>query len=185
MGGYHMSFYLSRGSRVHETAIYLRGLLHILTPIQMECWTKARNGLYSCSGTDTVVYGLYQRGLVIYTSSQRPEADHRLLTNALISPVLQGNLAPVSQTEQWLLDWILKAGIHLTVPELVCLREKGVLPVPALTGEENSLELVETIYGGKAIAESKLELKMELANRREEVVSGIFSLLERGYIEIY
>lgn len=81
--------------------------------------------------------------------------------------------------EREMLDWLMKAGLHLTVAELVCLNEKGISPTEDLLYSYNRQALTEAIYLDHSIQDNVLEAQMEHSPARDVTVATILSLLRK------
>ena len=72
--------------------------------------------------------------------------------------------------------------MHLTMAELVFLREHGMELEAQWIGEENRQKLTEAIYTGETIFDNILEAQMEHAGCRDMVVRDVLSLLKKKRI---
>ena len=89
----------------------------------------------------------------------------------------------LSGLERQLDTWMRKAGIRLSVAELVFLVEHQVLDQDLLY-EKNRQKLVETIYTDETIQDNLLEHQMEQAEHRDKVVEALVQLLKKKKILI-
>ena len=122
-------------------------------------------------------------GLVDTAESNDPLGIYRLLTNCvtcLASPRFPR--WPLRRTERLLWRWIRRAGLRLTLAELVFLLEEDICPVPELLGLSNRQALTEMIYNMENIADRLLETRMEEAFGRDAVVEALLGLLRKKYI---
>lgn len=86
------------------------------------------------------------------------------------------------RTPKELLLWLTEAGLRLTSAELVFLAEHHVAPQINLLGDRNRQNLTETIYTQETIFDNILEVQMEHAAVRDEVVSALLRLLKKKRI---
>ena len=97
-----------------------------------------------------------------------------MLTQCVLIPAkVSGFRAPLRTQEKWVLQWLCEAGMHLTMAELVFLREHGMEPEAQWIGEENRQKLTEAIYTGETIFDNILEAQMEHAGFRDMVVRDV------------
>ena len=89
----------------------------------------------------------------------------------------------LSGLERQLDTWMRKAGIRLSVAELVFLVEHQVSDQDLLY-EKNRQKLVETIYTDETVQDNLLEHQMEQAEHRDEVVEALVQLLKKKKILI-
>ena len=81
--------------------------------------------------------------------------------------------------------WLKKAGIRLSMAELVCLREHPERFPAVMFGEENRKELILSIYKGTGIEDNLLEHQMEQAGCRDAVVESVIGLLRKRKIVLF
>jgi hypothetical protein len=122
-------------------------------------------------------------GLVDTADADGPLNIYRLLTNCVVSPAPpRFPRWPLRRTERLLWRWIRRAGLRLTLAELVFLLEQDICPVPELLGEANRQALTEVIYNTENIEDRMLENRMEEAFGRDAVVEALLGLLRKQYI---
>jgi len=148
---------------------------------------NARLWLEGCHDTALAEAGqlttLINLGLIDTADADGPLNIYRLLTNCVVCPGPPRFLRwPLRRTEWRLWRWIMRAGFHLSLAELVFLLEEDVRPVPELLGEANRQALVEMIYTTETIADRLLEARMEDAFGRDAVVEALLGLLRKQYI---
>lgn len=90
----------------------------------------------------------------------------------------------LSGLERQLDTWMRKAGLHLSVAELVFLREHHIATDSGMFGIRNRQKLIETIYTKDNIQDNLLEHQMEQAECRDEVVEALMQLLKKKKILI-
>jgi len=101
-------------------------------------------------------------GLVETAEEDTPLSLYRLLTDCAICPASFRLLRWPMRIFEWrLCRWIKRAGLRLTLAELVYLFEEGIRFVPELLGVDNRQTLVEAIYNTETIADGILESRME------------------------
>ena len=90
----------------------------------------------------------------------------------------------LSGLERQLDTWMRKAGIRLSVAELVFLQEHHIAADSGMFGSRNRQKLIETIYTKDNIQDNLLEHQMEQAECRDEVVEALMQLLKKKKILI-
>ena len=126
---------------------------------------------------------LMNLGLVETAEEDTPLCLYRMLTNCIICSAPMRLLRWPTRLLEWrLLRWIRRAGLRLSLAELVFLLEEGVRFVPELLGEDNRQTLVESIYNTETIADGILECRMEQAFSRDYVVTAVLGLLRKRRI---
>lgn len=118
------------------------------------------------------------------TSQSQSEAEkYRILTQCVLYPAVPKRIRHhTTKKEREMLDWLMKAGLHLTVAELVCLNEKGISPTEDLLYSYNRQALTEAIYLDHSIQDNVLEAQMEHSPARDVTVATILSLLRKKRI---
>jgi len=120
-------------------------------------------------------------GLVETGDTDGPLNIYRLLTNCAACPApWRCPRWPLRRRERVLWQWIDRAGLHLTLTELVFLLEHDIHPVPELLGEANKHALMEIICPDDRL----LEARMEDAFDRDTVVEALLGLLRKKYITL-
>lgn len=157
-----------------------------LTGLQAELWLNGRYG-FAESGSNILeekaLQQLNRQGLVELVEADDPAAEYRALTQCVLLPARpQGHRMLLSAREKELLHWLIDAGLHLTIAELVFLVEHHVKPTADLLGERNRQRLTERIYTQETIFDNILETQMEHAAARDEVVGALLRLLEKRRI---
>ena len=107
-----------------------------------------------------------------------PAARYYALTSCVLCPTRRLSVG-LSAGEKELFCWLKKAGLRMTVAELVYLRSREIRPTRKLLRARNRQALVEQIYNPHNIADNLLEQQMESADCRDEVVTDLLSLLEK------
>jgi len=122
-------------------------------------------------------------GLVETGDTDGPRQIYHLLTNCAASPApWRFPRRPLRRMERLLWRWIDRAGMHLTLAELVFLLERHNRPVPELLGEVNKSALMEIICSAESVDDRLLESRMEDAFDRDAVVEALLGLLRKRYI---
>lgn len=80
------------------------------------------------------------------------------------------------------MTWLRHAGLHLTVAELVKLRELNLTPSDELLHEENRQALTEVLYTIDTIQDNVLETQMERSAAMPKTVNTLLSLLKKHRI---
>jgi hypothetical protein len=183
---------VSPGSASKKLTVNLRGAENPLLEEESALWLDGQfevcelpEACPACEGNNLVppLKRLNEMGLVETTDEIGAIGKYRLLTGCIIVPVKQKLLRqPLTAAELLLWQWISKAGLRLTIAEMICLAEKGVIPKPELLGAENRQALVETIYSADTIADTVLESLMKKAQTRDATVEAALSLLRKKRI---
>lgn len=126
---------------------------------------------------------LKRMGIVEVAQGQSEIEKYRILTQCILCPATpKGIRHYITKRERKMLDWLMKAGLHLTVAELVCLNEKGMSPIENLLYSYNRQALTEAIYLEHSIQDTVLEAQMEHSPYRDVTVTTILSLLRKKRI---
>lgn len=88
----------------------------------------------------------------------------------------------LNERERQIYTWMRKAGLHLSVAELVFLQEHQIIADSGMFGVRNRQKLIETIYTKDNIQNNLLEHQMEKAECRDEVVEALMQLLKKKKI---
>ena len=124
-----------------------------------------------------------KNGLAETSPDTGNEAVFRILVNCVICPIVKPAFPALwSQPERRLYNWITKAGLRLTIAELIYLNENKIEPARGLLGEKNRQALTETIYNANSIADGILESRMELSPELDSTISAVMGLLRRNVI---
>lgn len=145
-------------------------------------WLKGRFGfnVAESKAEEQAVLCLGDKGLAEMEEETGPVYKYRLLTRCVCCPVKQNYRmsSRLSGLERQLDTWMRKAGIRLSVAELVFLVEHQISDQDLLY-EKNRQKLVETIYTDETIQDNVLEHQMEQAEHRDEVVEALVLLLKK------
>ena len=145
-------------------------------------WLRGRFGfnVAESEAEEQAVLCLGDKGLSEMEEESGPVYKYRLLTRCVCCPVKQNYRmsSRLSGLERQLDTWMRKAGIRLSVAELVFLVEHQVSDQDLLY-EKNRQKLVETIYTDETIQDNVLEHQMEQAEHRDEVVEALVLLLKK------
>ena len=174
------------GSTEHILKIQRGGYEFQLTGNRARLWINGRFGFTQSDDTNP----WYRRELehlrrvgLAEPAEEGPAGEYRALTQCVFVPAKPGKLPfPLTRLESQTLQWLQKAGLRLTMAELVCLQEHGIKPEPQLLGEENRQALTEAIYTQQTIFDNVLEAQMERASCREEMVRAVLGLLKKKRI---
>lgn len=90
----------------------------------------------------------------------------------------------LNEQERQIYIWLQRAGIYLSVAELVFLQEHQITADNEIFGVRNRQKLIETIYTKDNIQNNLLEHQMERAACRDEVVEVLMQLLKKKKILI-
>lgn len=179
--------YLSKGMVLRPSTkqmLYITrcGTDYALTGIGAHLWLNGRLQV-SESHTDQEnrhLKKLQELGLVELSGETGPAAVYYLLARCVICPAkLKAIRSPLTPLEMQVWKWISGAGLQLSIGELVKLFEDEVLPTPEFLGKENAQALTMRLYRDSLIFDTTLEIRMESASRRNDVVEAVQGLLHK------
>ena len=150
-------------------------------------WLNGRYGFFTVTSVaDEQAVGHLQRmGLVECEEENSTTCEYRILTRCIPCPALsKGVSLPLRGLEKRVMIWLTKAGLHLTLAELIYLIDHDVPPSDDLLYTSNRQALVERIYTVDTIADCMLETQMETAASRDAVVHAVLRLLKKKKIVI-
>jgi len=181
--------YLSKGLLLRRSGETLTishcGAEYELKGERASVWEKGRRGLNEPMGVSQYVAltELSKQGLIEMNSDTEAISFYRLLINCVICPG-KAKVATVfwNPMERRLWHWLTKAGLRLTIAELVFLAEKDIKPTIGLLGEQNRQALTETIYTIETIPDGILESRMEQSPARDNTVNAVLSLLRKNKV---
>ena len=159
-----------------------------LQGMEAAVWLKGRFGfMVTESGAEEqAVLHLAGKGLAETEEETSPVSRYRILTRCVCCPAEQKGhrSSRLDRQERQIYTWMQKAGIRLSVAELIFLMEHGVTAESGMLGAGNRQKLVEAIYTKDSIQDNLLEQQMEKAGCRDEVVGILMNLLEKKKILI-
>jgi hypothetical protein len=175
--------YISKGivlERSTEELLFIRrcGTDFQLTGAEAALWLNGRTG-FSEAVPSIAARHLSRMGLIEWENEDTPLSRYRILTRCICCPADTPELFPLRWQKAHLMTWLRKAGLWLTVAELVYLAEHRITPSAKLLGVENRQELVSLIYTRDNIQDNILENQMEKARCRDSVVESLLALLKR------
>lgn len=151
-------------------------------------WLKGRFGFHitESEAEGQAVRCLADRGLAEMEGETGSVYKYRILTQCVFCPVRQSQhmSSRLSGLERQIDTWMRKAGLHLSVAELVFLQEHHITADSGMFGSRNRQKLIETIYTKDNIQDNLLEHQMEQAECRDEVVEALMQLLKKKKILI-
>ena len=182
--------YLSKGMvRKQMTAqglcVIRCGMDYILTGVDAKLWLDGRLDASTLQDVRQVKHleKLQQLGLVELSEEAGTQALYQLLSRCIIYPAKQKSIREsLTLMEQKAWQWLSKAGLRLTIGELTKLFTDDVTPSPDLLGKENTQALVLKLYATDMSLDTTLEIHMECAPRRDEVVTAVLGLLSKKRI---
>lgn len=185
--------YISKGiicKRKSRFGIYIR---HFGQPMEL-LGEEARiwiNGQYGFAYVDTpkeaeMVRRLAKKCLIIVKENCSEFDKYDALCRGAIcaNPKIKIDLIPFRKTEKRVLIWLRKAGVNLSLPELVCLEDKGIEPKRGLLYSENSRALLSIIHPCAVSMAGALENRMKHSIARKRTVDAVLNLLRRKRIVI-
>lgn len=159
-----------------------------LQGMEAAVWLKGRFGFAATeSGAEErAVLHLAGKGLAETEEKTDPVSKYRILTRCICCPAKREGhgSSRLDRQERQVYTWMQKAGIRLSVAELVFLMEHRVTAENGMLGIKNRQKLVEAIYTKDSIQDNLLEHQMEKAGCRDEVVGILMKLLEKKKILI-
>ena len=175
--------YISKGCVLDpstEELLFIRrcGTDFQLTGFEAALWLNGRSG-FSETAPSFATEHLRRMGLIECEDEDTPLSRYRILTRCICCPSDKPGLLPLSWQKARLMEWLRKAGLRLTVAELVYLTEHRITPSERLLGVENRQRLVSLIYTKNRIQDNILENQMEQARCRDFVVESLLGLLRR------
>lgn len=183
--------YISKGMVIKDSTEDLLFVTHNgidfqLTGEQAALWLNGRFGFAKTRKTvleEKALRQLVRQGLVEIAEGDGSVFEYRALTQCILVPAKsRSSCTMLSAMQKELLSWMSKAGLRLTVAELVFLAEHGIAPAEHLLGAGNRQALTEMIYTQDTIFDNILEAQMEHAAMRDEVVSALLKLLKKKKI---
>lgn len=151
-----------------------------LSGLQAELWRKGRYEFASAQtkAEELALDNLSRVGLVEVQQEGTDTFRYYALTSCVLCPTRRPGIGLTTGKKE-LLRWLKKAGLRMTVAELVYLRSRDIRPTRKLLRARNRQTLVEKIYNPHNIADNLLEQQMESAGCRDEVVADLLSLLRK------
>lgn len=172
-----------KGSTEERLKIAHCGNEFILTGLKAALWLNGQFG-FAVSNDPALLEHLKRMGLIEYESDDNALSHYRILTRCVCCPAKSSEGLFPSISEKELLTWLTKAGLRLSVAELICLAEKRISPEENLLYESNRQALVEAIYTTQNISDNVLEAEMEHSNSRDIVVTSLMRLLKKKRLVI-
>ena len=185
--------YLSKGvvqpkSSIENLWLERGGKQFQLQGAEAAVWLKGRFGFMvaESEAEEQVVLSLANKGLTEMEKEADSISKYRILTRCVCCPVRQRrHMSNRLSEREWQIDtWMRKAGLHLSVAELVFLQEHQITVDSGMFGVRNRQKLIETIYTKDNIQDNLLEHQMEKAECRDEVVEALMQLLKKKKILI-
>lgn len=185
--------YLSKGvvqpkSSIDNLCLERGGKQYQLQGIKAAIWAKGRLGFADTESKaeEQAVRCLADKGLVEMENRTDSISKYRILTRCIccLAKRRRRMSSRLNEQEQQIYTWLQKAGIHLSVAELVFLQEHQITADNEIFDVRNRQKLIETIYTKDNIQDNLLEHQMEKAACRDEVVEALMQLLEKKKILI-
>ena len=123
-------------------------------------------------------------GIVTVTEESGKLAKYRLLTDCVLCPEHGASAWVRPGRDRRIWTWLHRAGLRLTVSELIRLEEQGAKPDPPLLGEDGRQCLTELIYSRETIFDGILETAMERSPARDTCVGTLLRLLRAGKLYV-
>lgn len=175
---------VNRPSTEHIVYVSHCGYDYTLTADLAAVWLDGRFGFDQVRNQlqTKALMQLERMGLVVITEDVL-EGEYRALTKVRLVPAKSKNpYLGLSRNEKTALKWITETGLVLSMAELVYLMERDIEPEVKYLGQENVQRLVERIYTKDTIFDNILENQMERAEKRDQVVKLVLSLLKKKRI---
>ena len=175
---------VNRPSTEHIVYVSHCGYDYTLTADLAAVWLDGRFGFDQVRNQlqTKALMQLERMGLVVITEDVL-EGEYRALTKVRLVPAKSKNpYLGLSRNEKTALKWITETGLVLSMAELVYLMERDIEPDARYLGQENVQQLVERIYTKDTIFDNILENQMERAEKRDQVVKLVLSLLKKKRI---
>ncbi len=155
-----------------------------LSGLRAELWKRGQHSFATIAAKDEelALQDLTRLGLVESEKLDTPIARYWLLTYCTLCPVRSFAISRLTPEEKTVLRWLRKAGLRITVAELVYLLSEGIQPTRNLLRAKNRQALVEKIYTPWNIADNLLEQQMASAPCRDLVVETVLGLLKKKRI---
>lgn len=184
--------YLSKGIVCDGSTEQLLKISHcggeyILKGMEAALWLNGRYEIaeVESAAEDQAAGHLQRMGLVECEEDGTPISIYRILTRCILCPAVSKRVSlPLRGLEKQIMTWMAKAGLHLTLAELIYLIAHDVAPAEELLYAENRQALVERIYTMPTVADCILESQMEKADCRDTVVRTVLQLLKKKRIVI-
>ena len=178
--------YLSKGLLVRKTqnALIIShcGAEYELTGERAAIWENGRQWPQE-TNQDQILQELFKKGLIEASPDTGNEAIFRILIKCAICPVKKPAFPALwSQPERELYKWITRAGLQLTIAELVFLNHNKIKPERRLLGEKNRQALTKLIYTTETIPDGILESHMERTPERDSTINAVLGLLGKYQI---
>lgn len=185
--------YLSKGiiyKGKSKDGLYIRhfGQPMVLSSEEAAMWQKGRFGFaYTVTKTEmNIVQSLVKKSIAICEHGYSEIDKYHALCRCAIcaNPNFIFGIKPFSVPAKRILTWLRKGGTNLSLPELVCLEDKGIEPEQTLLYEENSTRLLKLIYPWYESIAGELESKMKHSIARKRTVDAVLELLRRKRVVI-
>ncbi len=170
-----------KGGLTPQLRIVIGGQTFTLFGQEEELWLRGRLDLARTASEQEAqtVRSLFRSGLVESSAQDDPAARYSLLCRCILAPVKPSKRNALRRDEKIILDWLIGAGIRLSMPELVCLFDHHVRPTKDLLGEDNQQNLLKQIYPDEGEGAETLEERMLHAKTRDAVVDAVLGLLKK------
>ena len=178
--------YLSKGLLLRKTQntiiVTHCGAEHELLGERAVIWENGHQGP-RVSNQNQILHELSKSGLAETSNGSGNEAIYRILINCAICPAKKPAFPVLwSRPERRMYKWITKAGLQLTIAELVFLNQNKVKPTCRLLGEKNRQALTETTYTTETIPDGILESQMERSPERDSTINTVMGLLSKDKV---
>ena len=173
--------YISKGTVMPNSTEQLLlinhcGKVFTLTELEAAIWLDGSR-FFSTTPSSREADHLRRMGLIETEEDDSPLSRYRVLTRCICCPVESYTRIQLRWQASAILTWLEKAGLRLSVAELVYLAEHRIAPAKSLLGVENRHKLVSLIYMTNSIQDNLLEQQMENAAYRDHVVNMLLYLL--------
>ena len=178
--------FISVGVVLHPSTEQIVNVCHSgqkfqLTGMEAKVWLNGRFGFANAVDpmSKHALRHLESMGLILPVTDTE-HGRYWTLTRCVICPAdKRFPFAGLAPQEKILLKWITKAGLRLSIAELVFLVDRGVEQGSSLLGDENRQALVEKIYTNETIYDNILESDMSHAAACDSTVELVLRLLAK------
>ncbi|WP_285819627.1 hypothetical protein [Bacteroides acidifaciens] len=192
-GDLAVMMYLSKGILCKggsKNWLYIRhlGQPTVLNGEEAVLWQESRfHFSYTMNPSEmAIVQKLVRKGVAVSENGRSELEKYHALCRCSIraNPNFIIGLKPFNALEKRILTWLRKTDANLSLPELICLEDKGIKPERNLLYRKNSTELFKLIYPCYESIAGDLENKMRCSIARQRTIDALLELLRRKRVVI-